>query len=256
MSIVGAPPYPMNDVYRWDPGEGVIGVLGVAPAATADFYRRLTALVLARKDWEHIRVLIDSNPKLPSRGRHLELGEADPAPFMRAGIAGLVSLGATVVAVPCNTAHILYERYTAGSPVPVPNMIEVAAEQLTALSPSPRRRVAVLGSKLTLTHDLYGRVLRPRGSECLDLGPLQGEVSAVIELVKQGRAAEAETRWRAAIARCDTADAFIIACTELSSLPAPDWGGRPVVDASDALARYCVAHAQHATPNATRTICP
>ncbi len=81
--------YPMNDVYRWDPAEGVIGVLGVAPAATADFFRRITALIPARKDWEHVRVIIDSNPKLPSRGRHLELGETDPSPYLREGIRGL-----------------------------------------------------------------------------------------------------------------------------------------------------------------------
>jgi aspartate racemase len=240
MSIVGAPPYPMNDVYRWDPGEGVIGVLGVAPAATADFYRRLTALVSARKDWEHVRVLIDSNPKLPSRGRHLELGEADPTPFMRAGIAGLVSLGATVVAVPCNTAHILHDRYAAGSSVPVPNMVELATADLVARQPVPPRRVAVFGSRLTLQHDLYGQRLRPLGGDCLAMDRHQAEVSALIEQVKQGQLSAAAWRWRELVARCADADAFVIACTELSSLPAPDWAGRPVVDASESLARECM----------------
>jgi aspartate racemase len=246
MNIVGAPPYPMNDTYRWNAAEGVIGVLGVAPAATADFYRRVTALIPARKDWEHVRVLIDSNPKLPSRGRHLELGEADPTPFMRAGIAGLASLGATIVAVPCNTAHILYDLYAASAPVPVPNMVELAVERLVEISAGPLQRVAVLGSRLTVAHDLYGRALRPRGSDCLEMSPWQGEVSALIELVKQGHVPEAENRWRSLIARCDAADAFVIACTELSSLSAPEWGERPVVDASDALARHCVAVAQGA----------
>jgi aspartate racemase len=234
--------YPMNDVYRWDPAEGVIGVLGVAPAATADFFRRITALIPARKDWEHVRVIIDSNPKLPSRGRHLELGETDPSPYLREGIRGLAAHGATIVAVPCNTAHILYNRYAAEAPVPVPNMVAVAVEALLAGTVRPPRRVAILGSRQTRAHDLYGRCLRPAGGDCADLGDdRQERVSTLIELVKTGRVAEAAARWPGLIAACGDADAFIIACTELSALPEPDWGGRPWVDASEALARHCLA---------------
>ena len=120
-----SPAYPMNATYRWDPAEGIIGVVGVAPAATADFYQRLVALTTAAKDWEHVRVLIDSNPKIPSRGRHLELGEADPSPFIRAAISALAARGATVIAVPCNTAHILYPRFADGAPGLVVHLIEV-----------------------------------------------------------------------------------------------------------------------------------
>jgi aspartate racemase len=237
--------YPMNETYRWNPAEGIVGVLGVAPTATADFYRRLAALTPARKDWEHVRVLIDSNPKLPSRGRHLELGETDPSPFIAAGIRELLARGATVVAVPCNTAHVLYPRYAAEFPRhSVPHMIDLAVAALEGADGAVPQRLAVLGSRHTVTHDLYGARLRPRGGGCLDMTRCQPEISALIEHVKQGRdPAEAAARLRAAMRDGERAgaDAFVIACTELSALAQPGWVEARVVDSSDTLARHCLA---------------
>ncbi|MEO7797970.1 MAG: aspartate/glutamate racemase family protein [Opitutaceae bacterium] len=232
----------MNEVYRWNPAEGIVGVVGVAPAATADFYLRLTALTPARKDWEHVRVLIDSNPKLPSRGRHLELGETDPSPFIRACIDDLMGRGACVVAVPCNTAHILYERFAEGLSDVVPNMIDAAVEALVDERGSAPRRLAVLGSRLTVAHDLYGRRVRLLGGGCIDMNAWQPEISALIEQVKQGGDLKAGAqRLQRVVAGCCSADAVVIACTELSSLLSGVEFEVPMIDASTALARRCLA---------------
>jgi aspartate racemase len=244
--------YPMNETYRWDPAEGIIGVVGVAPAATADFYQRVIALTPARKDWEHVRVLIDSNPKLPSRGRHLDLGETDPSPFLRESICELANRGASVVAVPCNTAHILYERYAAGLEDLVPNMIDVAVDALIQRCGGAPRQLAVLGSSNTVKYDLYGQRLAPLGGDCLDISRWQPEISALIEHVKQSRgvaaAMESMGALLAAVAAAG-ADACVVACTELSVLVRPEWVAVPVIDGNVELARHClnrvrgVAHA-------------
>lgn len=245
--------YPMNEVYRWDPAEGIVGVVGVAPAATADFYRQITALTTARKDWEHIRVLIDSNPKLPSRGRHLELGEADPSPFIRAAIDDLRSRGACVVAVPCNTAHILYDRFAAGINSVVPNMIDLATEALLAACRAAPRQLAVLGSRLTVTASLYGSRLVAAGGDCHEMTALQPRVSALIEHVKQGGDLAAGAReLRQIMHACIGADAFVIACTELSAVFKAGWVDVPVIDAGTELARHCLAVAQRRAAVATK----
>ena len=49
---------------------GIIG--GMGPMATADLFRKITALTKAGKDSEHIRVYIDSNPEIPDRTRSEE----------------------------------------------------------------------------------------------------------------------------------------------------------------------------------------
>jgi aspartate racemase len=236
--------YPMNESYRWDPHEGIIGVVGVAPAATLDFFRRLTMLTPARKDWEHVRVLIDSNPKIPSRGRHLDLAEADPSPFIAMCIRDLCERGASVVAVPCNTAHVLYERYAIDFAAGVvPNMIDLAVAAISQATPEVPRRLAVLGSRLTVAHDLYGHRLRALGGGILEVHEWQDEVSALIELVKQGHdQGECAHRLRSVLQACQHAgaDCFVIACTELSVVVRPEWVSVPVVDSSDTLARHCL----------------
>lgn len=235
---------PRSPAVWWPDDERIVGVVGVAPAATADFYVKLTQMTPARKDWEHLRVLIDSNPKIPSRGRHLELGEADPSPYLHAAIRALLERGAGVVAVPCNTAHILYERYARGLAHVVPNMIEVTAEAVRCQAPDAQA-VAVFSSRLVASHRLYARALEPRGIRVLDTSESQGEVSALIEAVKQGEPlAECRARMRALVEGLAGADAIVLACTELSLLLEQGDSPAPLIDGNAALAAECFRRAR------------
>ncbi|WP_323018058.1 hypothetical protein [Castellaniella sp.] len=63
------------------------------------FSGALYSLVPATKDWHYPRVLTDINTKLPSRGRHLDLGERNPAPYIRETIEELAVQGATCAVV-------------------------------------------------------------------------------------------------------------------------------------------------------------
>ena len=48
--------------------ERVIGVLGgMGPEATLAFYQELIANTPAARDQDHLRVVIESNPKIPDR---------------------------------------------------------------------------------------------------------------------------------------------------------------------------------------------
>jgi aspartate racemase len=234
--------YPTNDVYRWPEGEGILGVVGVAPAATADFLAKFARVRVVRKDWEHPRVLVDSNPKLPSRGRHLELGEADPSPYIVESIRGLASLGATVAVVPCNTAHILFDRFAVSSPVPVIDMIGATLSAAETVLGRVPRRAAVLGSNMTLRFDTYGGRLRALGGGVRPMDDVQGDVAQLIESVKQqGCTPEAAQGLARVLGRCADADLVILGCTELPVLMTPEACATPVVDSNEALARS--AHA-------------
>jgi aspartate/glutamate racemase len=83
----------------------------------------------------------------------------------------------------------------------------------------------------------------------MDVTPWQADVSALIERVKQsGFSDAAAAQLRAVMRRAVSAgaDAFVIACTELSALVRPGWVDVPVVDASDTLARECLARVRPA----------
>jgi len=45
---------------------GVVG--GMGPWATLDFFAKVLRLTPARRDQEHLRLIIDNNPQIPDRG--------------------------------------------------------------------------------------------------------------------------------------------------------------------------------------------
>ena len=99
---------PPGGVVDWPESEGTLGVVGVAPWATLDFCRVLYQAVRASKDWHFPRLLLDINTKIPSRGRHLQLGETDPSSAIAATIAELAEMGVGRVSIPvasCMVAH-------------------------------------------------------------------------------------------------------------------------------------------------------
>ncbi len=216
MPILSPPGGPAS----WPATEGTIGVVGVAPWATLDFLRALYAPVVVKKDWHYPRVLCDINTKLPSRGRHLDLGERDPSPFIKETIAELATQGATVVVVPCNTAHILYERWAHSPPVPVPNIVEAAIEKISQTGAS---RIVTLSSGPVYRHHLYDKALPDSGLQSMRLSePEVATVGAAITQVKERGSLLPQNReqLRAILRKKkqEGADGVILACTELGSL--------------------------------------
>lgn len=229
---------PVDDAVSWPADEGVIGVVGVAPWATIDFLKALYAQVAAEKDWHYPRVLCDINTKLPSRGRYLELGERDPSPFIAETIAELAHQGATLVVVPCNTAHILYSAWVAEAPVGVPSIVDAAVAAVDAAT-----LVAVFASRQAYQHGLYERALRVSGRNMVALEPGQIDlISVVIAAVKtagqvpQALLEQVESLLQSLALR--GVEALILGCTELTDLEAVARRYLPcVVDSNAALAR-------------------
>jgi aspartate/glutamate racemase len=50
--------------------EKIVGILGgMGSYATLDFFKKILLSTPAKKDWEHLRILIDNNVKILSRTR-------------------------------------------------------------------------------------------------------------------------------------------------------------------------------------------
>lgn len=209
--------YPQNDVVNWPCDEKIIGVLGLAPSATSDFYNRICARPV-KKDWEHPRVIIDSNPKIPSRGRCLDLGEADPVPFIKNSIAKLVEQGASVIAVPCNTAHIFYDRYAEPfingvHPIQVPNIIEITSR---AAAKAGAKNALILASNNVVKYQLYQRALQRLGVETLVPSEShQKLVVSAIECIKQFKTDNNIAAGLFDLIQNLQPDCCILGCTEL-----------------------------------------
>jgi len=134
----------------------VLGILGgMGPLATADFFKELVLHTAAKKDWGHLRVIIDNNVDIPSRTRALLYNEESPAPPMRKACINLISMGCDYIAVPCNSAHFFYDMVCGDSNIiPWINMVEVVAEELKEF-----KSVLILGGYATVTCSLYDKYL-------------------------------------------------------------------------------------------------
>jgi aspartate racemase len=125
-----------------DKAIGVIG--GVGPYAGIDLVKKIFDHTQATRDQEHIDLYLTSCPSLiPDRTEYLLRGGADPAEGIYACFDKLARMGATVVVIPCNTAHApaiygrVYKRALAAFPqVRFLNMIEETCHYIATLFPA------------------------------------------------------------------------------------------------------------------------
>ncbi|MGH3628995.1 MAG: aspartate/glutamate racemase family protein, partial [Sciscionella sp.] len=230
---------------RIDP-EHLVGILGgMGPAATADFYAKLIRRTPASRDAEHLRVIIWADPTVPDRVAAVLAGSTDPYPALRSGAGKLAMLGATVVAMPCHTAHVYLDRLAADSGLTFLDMVGETVSYLAAAFPSGG--VGILGTRATLHSGLYQDRCAAKGIDTvLPTDPIQRVVDGAIAGVKSGDLSGAGAQLDAALRSMASrgAGTIVLACTELPLArrndddPAP--GG--VLDPTDLLADAVVRH--------------
>ncbi len=225
----------------------IIGIIGgMGPAATVDLMSRVIAATPAQDDADHIHMIVDCNPKIPSRIAALidKTGES-PSPELCRMARSLEASGATFLAVPCNTAHAYLEDIEASVRIPVLDMPDLAAQALSGLI-LQRKSVGVLASTAVLKTGLYDRIFGRHGLSAV-YPQQQSELMEIIRGIKRGdKGALAATRFEA-IARQlfeGGADVLLIACTELSVLSHALGDDLPTVDAMDVLVREIVRSAR------------
>ena len=230
------------------PARKTVGILGgMGPEATLDLMRRVVAGTPAHDDADHIRMLVDSNPRVPSRIEALIEGTAEsPAPCLVEMARGLERQGADFLAIPCNTAHHYHAEVAAAVGVPVLNMIEMTVRDAGGACPD-LTRVGLLASSALMRIRLYERWFERLGVGVLYPGP--GVQRALMDLI---RAVKAGSYTTAQVAACDRAaedleargaQCLVVACTELSVVAEGLQTDLPVCDASDVLARAVIREA-------------
>ncbi len=244
----------MTRAQSFAPAIGILG--GMGPDATVELMRRVIAATPARDDCDHVHMIVDSNPHVPSRIRALVEGTgASPGPELARMAARLVRAEAGVLAIACNTAHAYIDEIRAGAgAVEVLDMIGLAARDAAA-RPLVRRRAGLLASSAVQRLDLYARALAAHDIGCV-FPARQPVVMEIIKAVKRGGAGPDERAALADIARAlidAGADVLIIACTEISYLSDALPPELPRLDALDSLAAEIVRRGRPRRPAAETT---
>jgi len=221
---------------------GIIGGLG--PEATVDLMTRVIRATPARDDQDHIRMLVDCNPQVPSRVKAILEGTGeDPAPHLEVMARNLASWGADFLVIACNTAHLYFDRIQAAVAIPVLHMIDLTVDQVVSERPATRK-AGLLASRTVIRPGLYRAAFQQRGIDLLHPSSvLQDQLQRAIRHIKTGHHGESEREALAAAGRelVDRgAEVLIIACTELSVIGEGLGMKTRVFDASQVLAEAIV----------------
>ena len=149
---------------RCNMGEKVIGVLGgMGPEATAAFFLRIIRATEVRRDQDHFRVLIDSNPKIPDRTAAIRGEGESPLPMLIEGARGLRKAGADFIAIPCVTAHCFLTPLRRKVRIPI---LDIVAEVVGHVRRMKNvRRIGIVATSGTVDAGLFQKAFAQAGIE-------------------------------------------------------------------------------------------
>ena len=231
---------------------GILGGLG--PLAGAYFYLRLCELTPASGDEDHLPVVLDSDPEVPSRVNHLSGQGPSPLPALRALAGRLVECGADFVVMPSSTTSYYLPEIRASLSVPMLSIVEEVAANVHQVG---IQRLGVLGTTPTRTYHLYDATLASRDVAVVyPDDKSQQDTMDLIWAVKTSmmdQPGSVSTPSRSDVlvdilgrAWARDVDAILLACTELPvvgrfllTTSAP----KPILHSTDILARAAIAFA-------------
>ena len=230
---------------------GVAG--GVGPAATVDFLDKIVRNTPAHCDQEHLKVLVEQNPQIPDRTAHLIGDGADPTIALYATCKRLEEAGASILAIPCNTAHAFVGRIQPFLSIPIINML-VETAQYIRLNHGERPKIGLLATRGTVASGVYHEAFASAGLDILvpDAENQEKVMRAIYgpQGVKAGfTAGECASDLLQALGSLAQrgAEVIVLGCTELPLLLAQNKAfpvaGKTVavLDPTDILARKCVS---------------
>ncbi|MDO9406467.1 MAG: amino acid racemase [Polaromonas sp.] len=241
-----------------------VGILGgMGPAAGADFARLFVMACADHMRMHGIPVSDQAFPEhwlaqvpVPDRSSALETpdlpGSHQPLDPMLQAMGKLAALGATAVAVACNTAHAWHDTLQAR--FPQVEVLHVAREVTRMLAADGVKEVGLLATEGTYRAGLYDRVLGQAGVACHV--PLPDERETLMRGIYQGVKVGQLEFARDCFASVATAMAarhglstLILGCTEIPlALASLRHAGAPLrlVDPAALLAR-ALAHRAYVT---------
>lgn len=228
--------------------EKVIGILGgMGPEATIDLFYKIIKLTPAEKDQDHLRIIIDNNPKIPDRiAAILGKGE-DPLPVLQETARNLEKAGADFIIIPCNTAHYFLSSIQESIKIPILNMIEETAKETQKRIPQIQK-VGLLASIGVYEIKIYHQRFKKYSIEIIS--PVEKdkeEVMKAIYAVKAGDLSEGIKKSILKIAQKlidKKAEAIITGCTEIPLILKEGDVSVPIIDPTRILAKAAVQKAR------------
>lgn len=224
--------------------EKVIGVLGgMGPEATIDLFQKILRATPAQKDQDHLRIIIDNNPKVPDRIKAIFGDGEDPTPHLVEMARKLEEHGADFIIMPCNTAHYFIETVKKEIGIPFVDMIRLTAERASQIL-HHNEAAGLLATTGTYRTRLYDKALDRFGIKTIT--PDDQEKESIMDVVRRIKAGEKTEDMVSTVKIVSQklikrgAKIVISGCTELPLIYDGSDLAVPYIDPVDLLARKAV----------------
>jgi len=220
----------------------IVGVLGgMGPDATIDLFTKIVRSTPAVRDQDHLRLIIDNNPRIPDRQKAILENGPSPAPMLIETAKNLAAAGADFIVIPCNTAHYWIEEIRRAVTIPVIDMIEETAKETARSSPS-LRTVGIIAATGTVRAGLYQKQFRKMSIKTmLPTDDDQASLMRTIYSVKAGDLSVSPTAIQIGGRMVEAgAEAIVAGCTEMPLILKTGDLPVPIIDATQILATCAV----------------
>mgnify|MGYP003086024473 FL=1 len=194
---------------------GVLGGLG--PMATVYFYDMVVEMTDAKKDQDHLDMIIMNRATTPDRTAYiLDSGSDSPLDYIARDAKRLEAAGADFLVLTCNTAHYFYKDIIEGLGIPLINMIE---ETVVHAKKQGHRKIGILATTGNIRTGLYQDMCAKHSVDYyVPTEPVQDMVMDIIYgQVKAGKKADMDQFNKIiGVLKSEGCDCAILGCTELS----------------------------------------
>ncbi len=109
----------------------VVGIIGgMGPKATVDFVDKVISLTPAKKDQEHLKMMIIMNPQIPDRTEAILNKKENPVPELVKSAKMLEGAGVNFIVIPCVTAHFWLKEIESVVQTPILCLLDVTFERV------------------------------------------------------------------------------------------------------------------------------
>ncbi len=138
----------------------LIGILGgMGPSATLHLFELIIKYSGAKRDQEHIPLLILNNPEIPDRTDAILHRKESPLPYLIEGAEILMKSGVFAIAIPCITAHYFIDEIRRKVKIKIIDRMEESIKEFKKLKPD-EKTIGVLATDGTIKTGLLEKYFK------------------------------------------------------------------------------------------------
>jgi len=226
--------------------ERIVGILGgKGPEATHLLLQLIIRNTPAEVEEDHLRIIVDNNPKIPKPALGITGDGEDPIPALVETAQNLERAGAAFIVIACNSAHYYLNEIASAVEIPI---VSIITETVSYVQRSLHKTIGLVATTGLLKSELYQSAFAKAGISVLcPAADEQDRLLKGIMYFKNSGVREGLSTTINQLCRSNTArgaESLVIACTDIPVAVDLDELPLPCFDTLEILALAAVREAR------------